>query len=83
MSCQKKYKKVDVLWSDAYSTDAWTDLADVETTDLECLSSGWLVKQTKDVIVVAGTINTSGMACCMIHIPRGMVKKITPSKGGQ
>ena len=77
----QKFKKVEVVWHDAYSTDDWTSIDELDEKPLVCSSIGWLVKKTKAAIVVAGTINATGGACCSINIPRGMVQKITYLQG--
>lgn len=67
---------VHVVWDDAYSTDEWVALPDLSTKRQVCHSVGFLVAKTKDLVVVAGTIEEGGDACCVIHIPRRMVKSI-------
>lgn len=78
-----KFKRVQVVWHDAFSTDAWTDIDGLDKNPLEVTSIGYLVAKTKDTVVVAGTIG-QGQACCVIHIPRGMVKSMAVlPKGGR
>jgi hypothetical protein len=79
----KTYPLVYVTWEDAYSTDDWTELADLSEENHLCASTGYLVRKSKDVLVVAGTVSADGQACCVIHIPRRMVKAVERLRGGQ
>lgn len=68
---------VHVVWADAYSTDAWTRLTELGTDVSVCHSVGFLVSRSAKSIVVAGTVSEDGEACCVMHIPKGMVMSIT------
>ncbi len=67
---------VRVEWADAFSTDEWTTIEDIGDEHHRCVSIGWLVKETKAQISVAGTISEDKQACCIIHIPRGWISRI-------
>lgn len=68
----KKLKRVQLVWHDAYSTDEWTNLEDLDVDPMVVTSLGYLVTATKETVVVAGTVG-QGQACCVIHVPRRMV----------
>ncbi len=68
---------VHVIWDDAFSTDAWTPILNLDKRTEVCHSVGFLVAKTPELVVVAGTVSEDGEACCVIHIPRRMVKSIT------
>ena len=71
-----KYKRITVEWLDACSTDEWTEIKDVDGTPKKVYTSGWLVKEDKDYLSVAGTISDDGDCACIMHIPRKMIRRV-------
>jgi hypothetical protein len=71
-----KFSIVMVVWDDATELDGWTD-GDEEIKPCLVYSVGYLVRKTKDHIVLAQDIAADGMQCGRGQIPRGMVRKIT------
>lgn len=69
---------VKVAWLDTHSDDAWENLANLDGTPKLCESVGFLVKNTESYVSVAGTIGVNDVdACCIIHIPKVCIEKIT------
>ena len=71
-----KYPLVTVVWDDACSRTGWQPADSVDPTPKRCSSSGYLVKRTKDAVVLMGTVTADGDACNGIVIPRTMVKVV-------
>jgi hypothetical protein len=67
---------VEVIWDDASElTAGWTD--EIEKTEPAlALSVGFLVRESKDHIVIAQDIDDQGHHNGRSQIPRGMVKRI-------
>ena len=67
---------IEVIWDDASElTAGWTD--EIEKTEPAlALSVGFLIKDSKDHIVIAMDIDDQGHHNGRSQIPRGMVKKI-------
>ena len=72
----KLLRMVEVMWDDASElTAGWTD--EIEKTEPAlALSVGFLVRETKDHIVIAQDLDEAGHHNGRSQIPRGMVKKI-------
>lgn len=67
---------VEVIWDDASElTAGWTDHIE-KTEPALALSVGFLVRETKEHIVIAQDIDEEGHHNGRSQIPRGMVKKI-------
>lgn len=66
---------VAVTWDDAKTIDGWGD-DDDKLTPCHVVSVGFLVRKTKDYIVLAQDLAPDGLICGRGQIPRGMVKKI-------
>ncbi len=66
---------LSVVWTDAFSTDEWTDLEELPKEPLACKSVGYMVGETKEMVSLAGTISEDGQACTTIHIPKGWIKE--------
>lgn len=73
---KQAWDMVEVIWDDASElTAGWTD--EIEKTEPALtLSVGFLIKETKDHIVIAQDIDDNGHHNGRSQIPRGMVKKI-------
>ena len=72
----QKFDLVECIWDDATELAAgWSD----EVEEIEpalAISVGFLVKETKDHIVLALDIDANGHHNGRSQIPRGMVKKM-------
>ena len=55
MKLKVPFKFVEIEWADAHSTDAWVEESSLPEP-APIISRGWLVKDTKTYVVVAGTI---------------------------
>ena len=72
----QKYDMVEVIWDDATDlVSGWTDQI-AENEPALALSVGFLVRETKDHIVIAQDTDADGHHNGRSQIPRGMVKKI-------
>lgn len=70
------FDAVMVLWDDATELPAgWTDEVE-EVEPALAISVGFLIKETKDHIVLALDIDANGHHNGRSQIPRGMVKSI-------
>jgi len=70
----QKFDLVEVIWDDATDLPAgWSD-EDPEIKPALALSAGFLVKETKDHIVLALDLDADGHHNGRSQIPRGMVK---------
>lgn len=72
----QKFDLVEVVWDDATELPAgWSD----EVGEIEpalALSVGFLIKETKDHIILALDLDANGHHNGRSQIPRGMVKKL-------
>ncbi len=72
----KKFRFVEVQWKDAHSVADWRSLAELPAP-AECVTRGWLVKETDEYVVIAGTLlwkeggGSVELAGEMICIPKG------------
>lgn len=72
----QKFDLVEVVWNDASElTSGWTDKLDEDAPAL-ALSVGFLVRETKEHIVIAQDLDEEGHHNGRSQIPRGMVKKM-------
>ena len=72
----QKYDLVLICWNDASAlTDGWTDEIEPDEPKL-ALSVGFLIRQTKEHIVIAQDLDAHGHHNGRSQIPRGMVKSI-------
>ena len=73
-------EKVEIEWSDAYEMESgWHDLEDAEKiTPLTVFSLGYVVKDTKEFIIISADIGRKGDSDCgrVQVIPKPWVKKI-------
>lgn len=76
------YPLIQVRWEDAYSEDEWQDVGTVKTDRYSCVTTGYLLRKTAKVLIVAGSLNEAGQACCVMHIPAPWATKIRRLKGG-
>jgi hypothetical protein len=72
--------KVEIEWIDAYEMESgWHDLKDAEKiTPLTVFSLGYVVKDTKEFIIISADIGRKGDSDCgrVQVIPKPWVKKI-------
>ena len=72
--------KVEIEWIDAYEMESgWHDLKDAEKiTPLTVFSLGYVVKDTKEFIIISADIGRNGDSDCgrVQVIPKPWVKKI-------
>ena len=72
--------KVEIEWIDAYEMESgWHDLKDAEKiTPLTVFSLGYVVKDTKEFIIISADIGRKGDSDCgrVQVIPKPLVKKI-------
>lgn len=75
-----KYTPVFVIWDDAFSVDEWMAAdAVVEEKGTMVHSVGFLIKKTKDHLILALNHDTSNdQLSCIIYIPISMVKALIP-----
>jgi hypothetical protein len=64
-----------IHWVDAFSHDAWQNIGSVVPGVLDTYTFGYVVGENKDAIAIASTVNESGDACCIIHIPKRWIKE--------
>jgi len=73
-------EKVEIEWIDAYEMESgWHDLEDAEKiTPLTVFSLGYVVKDTKEFIIISADIGRKGDSDCgrVQVIPKPWVKKI-------
>ncbi len=78
----EKLKFVEVSWMDAHSVAEWLDVNEPLPYPVACVSRGWLVKDTKEYLVLAGTLSLTRSGKVygygeVIAIPKGgFVKKV-------
>lgn len=69
-----------VEWQDAASDDGWKPYEDVLSDPLEphvVHSLGWFVRQTRNLLVIAGDIGRADDTARRMEIPRRMIRKVT------
>ncbi len=71
-----KFDVVKCYWRDAQTYDTWHELSEIEDECPLICSVGFLVKSTKDIIVIATTVAMDGMSNAGISIPIGMIEKM-------
>lgn len=74
-----KFTPVLVTWHDAVSVDEWTAISDVEGEPALCHSVGFLIKYDSDKLTLALNHDAQNdNLSCIMTIPFGMVRSITP-----
>jgi hypothetical protein len=81
----KLLRMVIVEWTDAFFSPRWMMHDEAVATAVEsealCFTVGFLFKENKKCVVVAGTLHTEGGSIAHVGslqtIPRGMVRRIT------
>ena len=79
------HPRVEVEWEDAASEDRWQEM-DEAVVGLSrpwlVRSIGYLIHDTEDGVILAGSVDPEDSVCMTLKIPRGMIKEITPLTGG-
>ena len=70
-------KLVLIRWIDAQADLGWKEASEVQVDNPPVYSVGWVTKQTKDAIVLAGDIGLDASNNRRIEIPKGMVQEIS------
>lgn len=78
---QKCYEKkhVTVTWGDAWSTPGW-GVPEKPLSPSRIYTTGWLVAQSREGILIAGSLGTDNRNGDHFFIPRGMIYKIEVSR---
>ena len=64
-------QKLHVEWLDARSEDGWTELKDLEPRLAHVVTLGHCIKETDDVLCLAGSIDdATEQVCEIMHIPK-------------
>ena len=63
-----------ITWTDSFSSDKWTHIADIDDEELIITTVGFVVKETKEIITLASTVHSGAMACCLMAIPKCCIK---------
>ena len=70
--------KIELIeWVDAITSDPWVSLDDA-FEPMSCFTTGFILKETPDYIVLAGTYGVQdgdNQVCSRIAIPTGWIKK--------
>ncbi len=75
---------VEVEWLDAHSRGGWEYIAEViKGKALTVNSTGYLVANNADVVILAQSMDGQGKVADCIYIPQGMKPKITKLQGGK
>jgi len=77
------FQLVMIVWCDAFSAPGWMTpdeaVAHVEATDWEVTEVGWILKETKEYILIAGQWNGQ-MFGNFTKIPKTWIRKRAPLK---
>ncbi len=72
-------KPVVVVWEDATGSDAavvWHELSTARRAKLvEVVTSGFLIRETKKHLVIAGSVTSAGHVADVCVIPKGGIKR--------
>lgn len=70
-----KEKLIYVIWNDAVSVDAWTDISEITPELAEIHSVGFLVCENKEVLTIALNVDTTNLsASCIMNIPKKWIR---------
>ena len=71
------YPRVTVKWLDTFTLDSWLGLDDVKLiTPLECATTGYVISQTEEHIVLVQTIGSNRKCFGTVAIPRPMIIEV-------
>jgi len=71
-----KYPIVKVIWVDSSARYGWQPVVDDDDVPLEVTSVGFLLKKTKERLIMASHAAPDGVHSQM-HIPRVAIKRVT------
>lgn len=81
---------ITVYWDDSHSGRGWRPLADIRECAevLECQSVGWIVADTKKVILLASSLSGDGerigqQGCGDIAIPKKSIRFVVEHTAGR
>lgn len=79
MAWPKAMPIVEVEWIDSSCDAGWGDVdgPKAEDHDLGCATAGYLVRKTKDRVVIALSQSSSSNLGDTMHIPRCAIRKMT------
>lgn len=87
MAKEKLLPVVQILWTDAYSIDSWTDFPEPKAAIKDVLMNtvGFLIAEDKGNVIVSNTYSTDKTVyCCSIVIPKKcIIKRKTLFKNGE
>ena len=73
----KPYKKVEITWLDTVGCMEWVLLEDtLKMKPTETKSVGYLIKSSRDKVIIAATYNSMGSYGDRNVIPRGCIKSV-------
>lgn len=64
-----------IIWEDAAHQSGWLDGEEVEATDCEVETVGWLVRIDDQRLIIAQSL-AEGCHAQTLQIPRGMVREV-------
>lgn len=73
------HPKVTVEWEDAASEDKWQEMSEAIAGLARpwiVNTVGYLIHDTDEGVILAGSIDPEGSVCMTLKIPRGMIRKI-------
>lgn len=76
-----KYHLYQVEWLDAASDHRWIKFDEIKATGITCKTVGWLVKETKNLIVLSQNMTNIGTSSDRMEIPKAWIKRKTRIKG--
>lgn len=73
-----KHSLVVCEWADAFSSDGWDVLSEVDADEVVCESVGFLLTGFKEgYVVLAQSLNNQDYYCGYLFIPVAMVRRLT------
>ena len=69
----KKYKKKTIKWRDANAFSGWWHIEDMEPLAVE--STGYVVRDDKECIILAAAVAENGQVNAAIYIPKQWIIK--------
>ena len=78
---KEKYKLYKIEWEDAASSGGWIELGEEKLDPLIVTTVGFLIKETKDRLILAQSLTNGHRSADRIQIPKAWIKKKTHIKG--
>jgi hypothetical protein len=72
-----KYKLIYAEWEDHHSSPGWSNKNSILTDPLICCSIGWLVREDKISITLAGSYNEDEYGTTTYLLKKCIVKRVT------